>query len=164
MKRKVMIFILLTITVLWLFFIFSNSADSGAESSSKSKAVQEIINRVIGYFGIEGSVTEHFVRKSAHFIEFAILGVLITLDMLVLNWIPFPISDFRQLPRFLVPFIISFITAATDETLQNFSENRGPSFKDVLIDSSGALTGILLLILLLLIISQKKKDSKSELT
>ena len=160
MKRKAMIAILLTITVLWIFFIFSNSADSGVESSSKSKAVQEFINETIEKLGGEGNVTEHFVRKAAHFVEFAVLGVLITLDMLALTWIPFPIFDTHYLLRFLVPFIISFITAATDEALQNFSEGRGPSFKDVLIDSSGALTGILLLIALLLIISLKKKGSK----
>jgi VanZ family protein len=40
-----------------------------------------------------------------------------------------------------------FLIACADETIQRFVPDRGPAFKDVLIDTSGVLVGIGLLFL-----------------
>ena len=58
---------------------------------------------------------------------------------------------------------ICAVFASIDEMLQNFSEGRGPSVTDVLIDTSGALAAALVFVVfyILLYIYSKKAKSKS---
>ena len=73
------------------------------------------------------------IRKMAHFTEFACLGALFA-------WL------FGMLRKPMVfALACGFGAASMDETIQSFVPNRGPSFVDVLIDTSGALVGILFL-------------------
>ena len=63
--------------ILWVAFIFSNSMDNADASTLKSGAVLALLRRI---FGSEGAaLTEFIVRKTAHFTEFAIEGVLLFL-------------------------------------------------------------------------------------
>ena len=43
------------------------------------------------------------------------------------------------------PFLWGVAAASVDETIQRFVPDRGPSVKDVCIDSAGVLTGMILL-------------------
>ena len=75
------------------------------------------------------------LRKLAHFTEFACLGAL-------LAWL------FGMLRKpLLLALPGGFLIACADETIQRFVPDRGPAFKDVLIDTSGVLVGIGLLFL-----------------
>ena len=156
-KRIIISSISILLTILWICFIFSNSADTAAESSSKSETVQEIVNDVIDAVGGEGNVTEHAVRKFAHFFEFAVLSALFTADVLALGLIPLPVLPLKKKLYhlwLLLPLSASVALAVTDEALlQNLSEGRGPSPKDVLIDSLGALCGLILSVLIILLAS-----------
>ena len=49
------------------------------------------------------------------------------------------------------------IAAAIDETIQRFSPDRGPSIKDVGIDTCGVIAGILVLTLLHWLFTRKKR-------
>ena len=83
------------------------------------------------------------VRKGAHFSEYALLGFFLGLHV-------------RQLQkRFTFRFpglwawLIGVVYAVSDELHQGYVGGRHPAVMDVLIDSSGVLTGVALLCLIL---------------
>jgi len=79
---------------------------------------------------------QYYVRKTAHFTEYFFLGVSVA----------FPLYVYGVRGMGLVflagAFCIGF--AGLDEYHQSFVRGRGPSPKDVLIDSCGAIPGIII--------------------
>ena len=119
-----------------LCFIWSNSMVGKEGSASLSRTVTAWLN------GIGIPVTEHFVRKSAHFCEFGLLGC----ELMLLFWLRSGVH-FQNLCNAAFAALLS---AVTDETIQIFS-GRGSQVQDVVLDFSGALTGILLVSLIMII-------------
>ena len=123
-KRILLSSVMILLTIFWICFIFSNSADTAEESTSKSEAVQDIVNYVIEAVGGEGNVTEHAIRKFAHFFEFAVLSALFTADILSIGLIPFPVLPIKKDLRLLwllFPLGTSVLLAVIDEAiLQSF--------------------------------------------
>ena len=119
-----------------LCFIWSNSLVGKEGSASLSRTVTAWLN------GIGIPVTEHFVRKSAHFCEFGLLGC----ELMLLFWLRSGVH-FQNLCNAAFAALLS---AVTDETIQSFS-GRGSQVLDVVLDFSGALTGILLVSLIMII-------------
>ncbi len=78
---------------------------------------------------------EHPVRKLAHMTEYFMLAVAVSF--------PFYVYGLRGFPLMLVAGIICVAFAAGDEYHQSFVAGRGPSVKDVGIDSIGVFLGIL---------------------
>lgn len=126
--------------------IFGFSSQDAAESSRLSTEVTTTIVEDVnvrlnkGWSPAEIAIQvfhwEFYVRKLAHFSEYALLGIALSIPMYayhVRKW---------KLP--LSAGLICFIYAALDEFHQNFSYGRSPQFRDVLIDTSGALVGILI--------------------
>jgi len=93
-------------------------------------------------------VSDHFVRKSAHFCEFGLLGCELTL----LFWL----RGGMGLQSGCNCAFAALLAAVTDETIQIFS-GRGSQVQDVVLDFGGALTGILLMSLALRRIGKRKK-------
>ena len=63
-------------------FIFSNSMRTGADSSSMSRAVQDFLQsllRRLGHPAAAARLTEHMVRKAAHFCEYTMEGFFLLL-------------------------------------------------------------------------------------
>ena len=85
------------------------------------------------------------IRKIAHFASYALLAYLMY-HALVL-------ASFFHYINIYVPAAISVVLcavfAATDEYHQTFVDGRAGRFTDVLIDTSGALCGVLLAIVVL---------------
>ena len=83
----------------------------------------------------------YFVRKSAHFIEYAVLGVLV--------WRTFRHDPaFRSYTvghQFWLALLVAALYASTDEFHQKFVPSREPSVHDVMLDTCGAAAGLLLL-------------------
>ena len=75
-----------------------------------------------------------FVRKAAHFTEFAMLGASLRLlfHALRLRW---PV---------LLAWIVGTLYACSDELHQMFVSGRAGMWQDVCIDSAGVLTAVLL--------------------
>lgn len=152
MLKNTLSLILAVCILLWIGFIFGNSADGAEESGNKSSHVQEVINNTAQNMGIPVEVSEHSVRKSAHFTEYAVLSLLLCLFAVLV-----PVSGSsgkltlaRCFSVFLCPFFVMPV-AALDETLQKFSEGRGCRFTDVLIDTAGALCAAVLFCLIALL-------------
>ena len=82
-----------------------------------------------------GWLTEHLVRKTAHFAEYALFGVLL--------W-----NCLRtyELPRRVWTLLEAWLILAApfvDETLQLFTEGRSGQLSDVWLDMAGAAAGTL---------------------
>lgn len=131
MKRKNSFILYTSLSVLWTGFIFSNSLKTADISGEVSGGVLNSINSILSSLPGSPSLTEHFLRKAAHFTEFWVLGILLTLLAAGLLW------KFK----YALPFILSFAVACTDETIQLFVEGRSGQFSDVLIDLAGAAAG-----------------------
>ena len=129
----------LLLTALWIAFIWSNSLKNGAESGEDSGRVFTAISKITSAIGLGTPISEHFIRKAAHFTEFAILGALFCTDLVCLRVVNFKQRLYISTPLLLCSVPTSALFAAADEFLQSFSDGRGPSVKDVLIDTSGAL-------------------------
>lgn len=132
--------------ILWMFLIFSLSAQPASQSNGLSKNVTKMIIDTIGRIvpiDVETSnVTNieaymnHVVRKLGHFFEYFILGIL------VIN--AFNKCGHKGFKLILFSFVFCVIYASTDEIHQLFVLGRGGQIKDVFIDSIGSLFGIAL--------------------
>ncbi len=121
--------------ILNLCFIWGNSLLPGEVSGAFSDWVKAVLEAILPGNQDDDSLGGGLLRKLAHFTEFTCLGLL-------LGWL------FAMLQKGKVlPFLCGVAAASMDETIQRFVPDRGPSVKDVCIDSCGVLTGIVLLYL-----------------
>ena len=125
--------------------IFAFSAMPGDESGETSGRILTVVVNIAEFVTHEAvphdkAVIMHGVlRKCAHFTEYALLGITAVLA--------FYKARLGKLKNAILPLIVSVLYAASDEFHQMFVAGRGPSVRDVLIDSLGALTGIIILLL-----------------
>jgi VanZ family protein len=143
--KRILTIAVLVLTVAWIGFIFSNSMDSGNESGQKSSRVYVIVNEVAQSLGATEEIPESTIRTSAHFAEFAILGILIAADIALFPSLFPALSLSYNATHSLLAIPICTLLSVIDETIQRFSPGRAMQFIDVLIDASGAICGTLLL-------------------
>ena len=121
-----------------IVFIFSNSMKIGEVSQGSSGRVLALLQGVLrrlGHPALAQRLTDHIVRKLAHFCEYMLEGFLLTLCLRVYT---------RRFVRHISwPILGGLLTALTDETIQMFSDGRSSQITDVWLDFSGVLTGIL---------------------
>ena len=119
-------------------FIFSNSMQIGVVSEGASGRVLRLVQRVLTRLGMPGlasHITMHFIRKLAHFCEYALEGFLLMLCLRVYT---------RHFVRHMSwPILGGLLTALTDETIQLFSPGRSSQVLDVWLDFMGVLAGLL---------------------
>lgn len=122
--------------VLWMVLIFTLSHQpagvSGGISSEIVRQVFEAIERIVP---VEFETLHTLFRKSAHFFAYLVLGLLLV-KALLRNGVAF-----RR--AMLWAFALSVLYAASDEFHQLFIPGRSGEVRDVLIDSTGAATGLL---------------------
>lgn len=136
--------IIFTIGVLAsIAFIFSNSLESGAISSERSQAVMHYMNAILDRIGL-GPVSEHSVRKLAHFAEYCLEGMLLTLCLRVYTA--------RFVRHISWPLLGGLLTAVTDETIQKYVSGRSSQLTDVWIDFAGIVAGLMVALVILLIV------------
>ncbi|MCI8895339.1 MAG: VanZ family protein [Lachnospiraceae bacterium] len=129
-------------------FIFSNSMENGVQSSARSGSATEFINSLLEEIGM-GPVTEHMIRKTAHFLEYALEGCL----LLLVLW-AYGLSLLRYFGWGLLGGVL---TALTDESIQLFSSGRSGQVADVWIDTGGVLWGMLVMAVLVSVFSAKRR-------
>ncbi len=132
--------------IFMMYMIFSFSSQDGTTSGNLSYKVSEIIVESANEaFELHWSGSEishyierihHPVRKLAHMTEYFLLAVSVSFPLYVYGvrglWLP------------LLAGGICVGFAALDEYHQSFVAGRGPSKKDVGIDSIGVLAGVLM--------------------
>lgn len=127
-----------------IWFIFSNSMAVAQVSSASSGRVLTLLQaalRRLGHPALAQRLTQHVVRKMAHFCEYLLEGFLLMLCMRVYSRHP--------LGHITVPMLGGVLTALTDETIQLYSPGRSSQVTDVWLDSVGVLAGILAALVLM---------------
>lgn len=135
------------LSIVWIIIIFSFSLQSGEESGALSGG---IVAWIVGLFFPEDfthiELVHFLVRKAAHFTEYFILGVLLSLTIRETKW-----------NRVLfAPWVLGTLVASCDETIQLFSDGRAGQVTDVMLDSSGVFTGCMILTLIVLYLDRKR--------
>lgn len=128
---------LLAGTILWIAFIFSHSLAPGEQSDIESTKVQGVLQFILDSIGLSSiGISHHFVRKMAHFIEFFLLGVLLTGVIR---------SFTRHLIRYLsIGLFLGLLIPVWDEFIQSFVGGRSSQVSDVLLDFGGVVCGTVL--------------------
>lgn len=135
-KSRALCALLLLSMLLTLAFIFGNSALSPEKSDIESGAVVDAIVDVLpsDKQPVDATAKHEFhynFRKLAHFLEYALLGLEVTLFLVLFARRPL----FGILPAFVISILVSF----TDESIQLLS-GRGASVADMWIDIAGFST------------------------
>jgi len=121
--------------------IFGNSLLNSETSNGISKIIAETIQAVLDPNGQLDAVQFHvFIRKAAHFTEFVALGV--SLFFLIRH----KLAKHSECCRILTVLLLAFGIAGADELIQRFT-GRTSLMKDVMIDFSGAVTGMTLMLM-----------------
>jgi len=125
--------------ILWMAVIFSASTRLGAPANT-SYFFRPLMHWLFPHMPEEKVERIHFfVRKTAHFVEYAVLGVLawrvVQLDP------AFSLYSFRKKCWFTLLFCMLY--ASSDEFHQSFVPTRQPAVPDVLLDTCGAGFGLL---------------------
>lgn len=127
----------LLFTLSWMGVIFYFSHQPGDESGALSGGVLESLEAVLS-INLEPYHT--FIRKSAHFIVYFILGVFVVHTLF----------DFNVKPRqgIIIAILFCLLYAISDEMHQTFIANRSGELRDVIIDTIGASVGIYIMTLI----------------
>ena len=130
--------------ILMMYLIYSFSAQTGEVSGALSYEVSyqivetknEVLNENKTYdeLAYSASSIEFYVRKAAHMTEYCLLAICVSLPLYVYGLRGFALT--------FLAGILCVAFAASDEFHQTMVANRGPSVKDVGIDSIGVLFGI----------------------
>lgn len=94
------------------------------------------------------------IRKFAHFSIFGLMGVLSLLSVISYN---------RSKPdiRYLIAWLICVLYSVSDEIHQHFVPGRSCEIRDMLIDSGGALLGVILASVFCFIIRKRAENSEN---
>ncbi len=155
---KALRIISLILLIAWMIFIFSLSAQNAETSTQTSGGVISSIVRIF-YPDFDKLSSEEqtefiapyqgFVRKTAHFTAYAILGVFSFFTYISYKKIPLKI-------RFSSSLITCLAYSISDEIHQLFIPGRSGEIRDICIDFCGSLLSITILT----IISKSRKFKK----
>lgn len=124
--------------IFWMSIIFFLSHQPGSQSSELSltfvEPLIEAVEKISPEAGVYIEEFHTYVRKSAHFIAYLILGILSVNALKA--------SGVQRFRKIFIAFVICLLFAASDEFHQLFIDGRSGEMRDVLIDSAGALVGI----------------------
>lgn len=137
--------VLIILAIIWMGVIFMFSAQVSDESkSSSNKVTSAVVNTVISIK--KENISEEkrqkiiedktfIVRKSAHFTEYFILGLILILYLQTKE---------KLAPKYIILAIIFCVLYATsDEIHQLFVDGRSCKIMDILIDTCGSSLAIL---------------------
>ena len=174
--------------ILWMAGIFAFSSRSGDESTEDSYFAGTMVGDLFvpGFdeWSMErqqefAEMIDHPVRKTAHAAEYAVLGLLAAGVCIPAaeryrgekeltgkdgsgRYVNGGAAKIRR--ELLIPWGIAALYAATDEFHQLFVPGRSGQISDVILDSAGALAGLLILALVRKIIGRRRnsieKDTK----
>jgi len=126
--------------ILWMSLIFYLSDQPATESGELSNKITEVVIRTIEKVAQPASLDKgslnHIVRKIAHFTCYLILAILVKNAL--------ERSGVNSGKSILFALLICIIYAISDEVHQLFVPGRSGEIRDVIIDSTGAASGILI--------------------
>lgn len=134
--RKILPWVLV---ILWMALIFYLSHQPATKSNGLSTGITEkiveMVEKIAPDIDIDMGSFNHILRKNAHFFAYLVLGALVANGLRSCNVNGYKCIGFALL--------ICVLYAISDEIHQLYVPGRGGQVKDVIIDSAGALVGIL---------------------
>ena len=143
MRIALIILILATVA-----FIFARSLKTPEKSSEESDKIGDIIEEYIPPDTKPGEFVQINLRKIAHFAEFAVLGIEVSLYVSLFM---------RKKAYMLASYSFGMFIAFFDETIQLFS-GRGSSVADVWLDFLGFSTLAAVVYSITLLVAFLRKD------
>jgi len=181
-KTRILLRILIVVSIV---FAWGHSMIPAAESSEESGFVLELLKPVLSVFLPEDMITGLFIRKLAHFCEYALMGLeMSAYAALILRNrkevlcadnadkadktntinktdITVKKTHKKQVIRLAInTFFCGLTVAFIDETIQTFSPGRGPEIADVWLDMGGFVCGGCVVGLVCMIFGHKRKARK----
>lgn len=127
------------LVIAWMAVIFLFSNEPATVSDEKSRFMINILDSLgIDFNSAFGELANFMLRKTAHFMEYFILYILL------FNALKEKLSLRKDL---IVSLIVTFLYACSDEIHQLFVVGREGRFTDVLIDTLGGTFALILLII-----------------
>ena len=119
---------------LWMALVLGLSFGE-ASMSETSRIIRPLLKFLFPH-APEATITAYhaFIRKSAHFTEYAILAFF------AVRAFSFTSIKFIKNGRFWLAVVLVLLVAATDEFHQSFEPFRTSSISDVLLDCTGGVT------------------------
>lgn len=140
---KIVLSWILVAFVMIAIFLFSNQT-ADVSSSVSGGIISAITDFLANLFGVPCStlpskaIPYHgTIRKIAHFLIYMLLGFLLTNALSVSG-----VKSSRRI--FAISLLVAVLYAASDEFHQIFVPGRSGEIRDVIIDSTGAFSGIIL--------------------
>lgn len=134
----------LLISLVWIAFIWGHSLIQGPGSTQESGRIVALLAPLFRTVGVtDTNVMSFCVRKTAHFSEYALLGILATCVIRA------AVLHYKKAPQKLrILFVIAYACVAPlDEAIQLGVPGRQGSAVDVVIDLAGYGMGLLLMYL-----------------
>ena len=133
-----MLILLAVASIAATVYIFANSVQPSEGSNERSEQVSEQIQQIVQPDHVDRESTDWnvFVRKAAHGVEFAALGICTAGFFICL-------SRKRNRVYLCAPLLYTLSVAVADEYIQSFTK-RTSEVRDVVIDFTGACCGIVL--------------------
>lgn len=150
-KHPIRIILLWALALVWIAVLFFFSAQTAEESGSLSMWATEVLLRLCPWIPLDAAVLHPIIRKLAHFCFFGIEGFLLGLASL---------NTFRGRFSVGMPVVACAAMAALNEYRQMFAEGRSCEVRDMLIDFSGAVLGIVLAALIFAACTRAKRDER----
>lgn len=145
-KNNLIHFILISLTIFIIAFIFHNSLQDSKTSNAISDSVAEVIRPILDpQEKVKEKTFHQFTRKLAHGIEFCALGcsgggLMFTSRRKTVHGTQEG-ADSRRGISLSTALLFLLGTAVIDEYIQSFT-GRTSSVKDILIDFGGGVTGL----------------------
>lgn len=164
MARTIFRIILIILLCLTFYKIFQFSDENATKSSSRSR---EIMRKIVDIFPYTRNLSistkekiveksQPIIRKLAHFSIYALVGILIMTF----------VSTYKLLlwKKLGISILVGLIYAMSDEYHQSFIPGRSGEIRDVLIDLSGVIFGIIIVLIIIAVykaLGEKYKMMKS---
>ena len=142
------------LVVSWMIVIFSLSSETGDVSAVRSQDLVSMLNSSLKLY-----LSEAFVRKVAHVIEFLVLSILAYIAMFAtkhiqsdVSWNTSKLIQMKSDNEVYIAFAlwVTALSSVADEYHQIFVSGRSASFFDVFLDMSGS---IVLMVIIRVVVS-----------
>lgn len=142
--------IMTVLSVFFVCFIWGNSLLPGTESGNLSGNVLNFVNSFLKNVGINKEVSHYMIRKAAHFTEHMCFGACLLVTLRAYT---------QEVLKYISNILfIGLLVPVIDEFIQLFIDGRGGEIKDVIIDFSGLLVGIIISFIIVFLIDRKNKS------
>ena len=137
MRFRIIVFMLTAGMVTFAFVHSSMPADLSGE---ESESVMDFLQYIFNFFGFNAELTDHIVRKAAHFTEYTAIGMLLVCCA-------YSFSRTKPYRYYSQILFAGLATAVCDETIQLNVPGRSGQITDVLLDFSGVITGAVIMLI-----------------